>query len=394
VSRQKALNFTPGTAHSYSNTGFNLLAILVSRVSGKSFQDFSRESIFAPLGMTRTSWGDDFTRVVRDRAIAYTVADTGVTMNMPFENVHGNGGLLTTVGDLLRWNENAVNPRVFGRSFVDLQRTRGRFNNGEEINYSAGLYINDWKGVPEVNHSGGTAGYRAWLAQYPTQRGLSVAVLCNASDAPAWTLGRQVAEMFLDLPRPTTLPPFAADAPALAEAAGLYRNVATHEALSIDLDGGQLRSPGGPITPLSKGLFRVGSGSIRMQVERDGAGRLRGLRTDTLGEIVRFERVVAGKPGATEMAALAGEYASDEAEVTLRVALEGDRLVIHRRPDAIIALTPNYADGFAGSIGQVRFFRDKKGGVTELSISQARVWDLRFRRLAAAAPPAAMGRAR
>ena len=57
--------------------------------------------------MTRTSWRDDFTRVVRDRSIAYAVADTGVTTNMPFENVHGNGGLLTTVGDLLRWNENA-----------------------------------------------------------------------------------------------------------------------------------------------------------------------------------------------------------------------------------------------------------------------------------------------
>src|SRR6266540_6896034 len=46
VSRQKALNFTPGTNWSYSNTGFNLAAIIVSRVSGKPFAEFTRDRIF------------------------------------------------------------------------------------------------------------------------------------------------------------------------------------------------------------------------------------------------------------------------------------------------------------------------------------------------------------
>ena len=51
VSRQKALNFTPGTDWSYSNTGYNLAAIIVSRVSGQTFADFSRDRLFRPLGM-------------------------------------------------------------------------------------------------------------------------------------------------------------------------------------------------------------------------------------------------------------------------------------------------------------------------------------------------------
>src|SRR6187399_3126653 len=71
VSRQKALNFTPGTNWSYSNTGYNLSAIIVSRLSGQSFADFSRDRIFKPLGMTHTSWRDDYTRIVKHRAIAY-----------------------------------------------------------------------------------------------------------------------------------------------------------------------------------------------------------------------------------------------------------------------------------------------------------------------------------
>ncbi len=111
LGRQHALNFQPGTRWSYSNSGYNLAAIIVSRVAGESFADFTRKRIFEPLGMTRTSWRDDFTRIVKDRAVAYAETGGRYVLDMPFENVHGNGGLLTTVGDLLRWNENFVAPQ-------------------------------------------------------------------------------------------------------------------------------------------------------------------------------------------------------------------------------------------------------------------------------------------
>src|SRR5262245_53640572 len=128
VSRQRALNFTPGTRWSYSNTGYNLAAIIVSRVSGMSFADFCRTRIFEPLGMTHTSWRDDYTRVVKNRAIAYARRQDEYYQDMPFENIHGNGGLLTTVGDLLRWNENFTNPKVGDAAFVRQQQEVGRLN--------------------------------------------------------------------------------------------------------------------------------------------------------------------------------------------------------------------------------------------------------------------------
>jgi CubicO group peptidase (beta-lactamase class C family) len=101
VGRQRALNFAPGTSWSYSNTGYNLAAIIVARVSGLSFAEFCRQRLFEPLGMTHTSWRDDHTRIVKNRAIAYGEAGDGFHTLMPFEDVYGNGGLLTTVGDLL-----------------------------------------------------------------------------------------------------------------------------------------------------------------------------------------------------------------------------------------------------------------------------------------------------
>src|SRR5262249_48281882 len=146
--------FTPGTAWSYSNTGFNLAAMIVTRVSGRPFADFTRERIFAPLGMTHTSWRDDFMRIVKNRAVAYEERDGGLRTEMPFENVYGNAALLTTAGDLLKWNENFVTPKVGDQAFVEEQQRPGQFSDGRPHLYAFGLYARMYRGVREVSHSG------------------------------------------------------------------------------------------------------------------------------------------------------------------------------------------------------------------------------------------------
>jgi CubicO group peptidase (beta-lactamase class C family) len=166
AARQKALNYTPGDHYSYSNTGYNLLALLVGKVSGKSLAEFTKAEIFTPLQMTSSGWRDDFRRIVPNRAVAYEPTRDGFRMDMPFETAHGNGGLLTTVGDLLRWNLNFTHRRVGGgKAFTDAQVQRAKLNNGSTIMYAAGLMVNRWRGLQEVSHSGTTAGYNAWLAR-------------------------------------------------------------------------------------------------------------------------------------------------------------------------------------------------------------------------------------
>ena len=197
VSKQRSLNFDPGTKWSYSNTGFNLAAIIVSRVSGMSFAEFSKQRIFAPLGMTHTSWRDDHTRIVKGRAIAYSLDNGEYHIEMPFENVHGNGGLLTTVGDLLIWNENLVNPKVGNAKLISEMATGGQFNDGKPLeHYGLGLFIEIYRGVHNVYHSGSTAGYRAHLNRFPDSR-TSVAVLCNGSNGDASRSANRVSDVFL-----------------------------------------------------------------------------------------------------------------------------------------------------------------------------------------------------
>ncbi len=71
VSRQKDLNFKPGEKYLYSNTGYTLLAVIVARVSGKSFREFTDENIFRPLGMKDTHFRDDFSEIVKNQAYGY-----------------------------------------------------------------------------------------------------------------------------------------------------------------------------------------------------------------------------------------------------------------------------------------------------------------------------------
>jgi hypothetical protein len=298
---------------------------------------------------------------------------------MPFEDVFGNGGLLTTVGDLLRWNRNFTDAKVGGRAFVDSQHQQGRLTDGRTIAYAAGLMVLHWRGLNEVSHSGSTAGYQAWLGRYPEQ-GLSVAVLCNVSSANATELGHQVADVYLAGVIREPLHETAAPDPArLVAKEGLYRSVRDHQMLTVEVQDGTLRvDHRGVLTPVSGDVFSLGEDGPRAEFDATG----KGLRMSTqVDEGTYYEKVEHWTPTTTELEGMTGEYASDEAEVTFQVALEKDHLVIHRRPDATIALTPTYRDGFSSSLGSIRFLRDAKGHVSELSVGEQRVWDMRFRRV-------------
>ena len=196
VSRQRRLNFEPGEHYLYNNTAYTLLGVIVARVSGQSFQDFCHERLFAPLGMTSTQWRVDHRQVVKGRATAYRQSrDRGVQTFMSITDVVGNGGLLTTVGDLLRWNANLDDPTVGGRALVDWLETRGRLNDGTENEYARGLTVTTYKGLREVSHGGSTAGYQTFLARFPDAR-LSVAVLCNTTGANPSALAHRVGDVF------------------------------------------------------------------------------------------------------------------------------------------------------------------------------------------------------
>ena len=373
VRRQRALNFPPGTRYSYSNSGYNLAAILVARVSGTPFAEFTAHRIFTPLGMSRTSWRDDHRRIVKDRALAYSEDEGSYRTLMPFEHVHGNGGLLTTVGDLLTWNHNFESHIVGDATFVREQETAGRFNDGREHGYALGLMVGTRHGLREVAHSGSTAGYRAHLTRFPDQR-VGVAVLCNVSSGNATQYANSVAELYL-ADRINTAPAVTAThkptAAELIAATGTFRSMLNGEMLTVSAADDGVRVARASYAAASGARFVSQGGSTWEITGPDSA-----LMRDAYGSTEIYERVTTVTPSTAELQQLAGTYHSDDAETTLVVAVEDDELVLKRRPDTVIRLSPLYKDAFSGSIGTVIFHR--RNTTLELSIVQDRVWDMRF----------------
>jgi CubicO group peptidase (beta-lactamase class C family) len=387
VAHQKALNFPPGTEYLYSNTGFSLLGVIVQRVSGQSLSDFTQARLFGPLGMTHTRWRDDFTAIVKGRTTAYSgTQQGGFRTNMSFTNMIGNGGLLTTVGDLLIWNRNLDDHKVGGPAYVSAMQTQGILRSGRKISYALGLDVGSYAGVSEVSHSGSTAGYSTFLARYPDQH-LSVAVLCNLSSSNPVALARQVADLFL--PKAPFATPTGTAAVSLSQAqldrwAGLYVERSTDRPLRMTARDGKLFAGEGAnsaVTPSAENRFRSGSGLPAELVFAGTAGSRTALMIRPAGDTSRFTEVRVAAPSAQTLGDFVGTYASDELDVKLVVAIKDGGLVLRRRPADEMPMRPVYADDFDSQLGSLRFLRDARGRVTGFGIFAGRVRDVRFRRV-------------
>ena len=196
VARQKALNFTPGAEHVYSNTGFTLLAVIVKRVAGKSLRDFADENVFKPLAMANTHFHDDYTMLVPGRTSAYARRAGGWHVSIPNFDVYGATNLFTTVGDLLKWEANFDHPIIGDRTLFDQMETPARLTNGETTRYGFGVGVSRYRGARVVEHDGADAGYRSYVGRFPEQ-GLAIAVLCNAATANPTLLARGVTDAYL-----------------------------------------------------------------------------------------------------------------------------------------------------------------------------------------------------
>jgi CubicO group peptidase (beta-lactamase class C family) len=198
ITRQKALNFAPGSEWLYSNTGFFLLSIIVKRASGKTLRQFAAENIFAPLGMTHTQYRDDHALLVPDRAMAYERKedDDGYVLSVSYFEQTGDGAVHTSVEDLLMWDENFYSARIGGKDFLAGLQEPGKLNNGKVLDYAKGLSLHEYRGLHTVSHGGAWGGYRAELLRFPEQH-FSVACLCNVADANPTKRAREVADIYL-----------------------------------------------------------------------------------------------------------------------------------------------------------------------------------------------------
>ena len=382
VGRQRTLNFAPGARHLYSNTGYVLLAVLVQRASGKSLRDFAAARIFGPLDMGSTVVRDDHTMLVKRRASAYVrAASGGWRVSVPGFDVVGDGGVYSTVEDLVKWDGNFREPRVGDREALTMLHQRGVLASGDTIAYAAGLSHGRVRGLRTVAHGGAYGGYRTMLLRFPEQR-LSVAVLCNDGAANAGQLAQRVAEVYLG---PEMTPVAAAGAPSavpsdarFARYAGVYWDEQSESRLTIADTSGRLMLVGfGPPIVLRHAgdeRFEAPTAGIKLAF-----GDRRALVTFGDARPVAYAAVESASPSAAALRALAGRYNSTEAEATVDIGVRNGKLELSGRRVRPIPLEHVFGDTYAGGPVVVRFVRER-GAVRGLTISNGRSRGVPFER--------------
>ena len=194
---QKALNFKPGEAYLYSNTGYNLLAEIVETATGNSFREWTDTNIFKPLGMTNSHFHDDHQIVLKNRAYSYQAVENGAFKHaINNTTALGSSSLFSTVEDLAKWILNFDDTQIGEQTVIDQMHQRGVLNNGEQISYALGLNIGEYRGLKTVGHSGSWRGFRSHLIHFPEQK-FGVVILCNLDTFNPLRLTEKVADLYL-----------------------------------------------------------------------------------------------------------------------------------------------------------------------------------------------------
>jgi CubicO group peptidase (beta-lactamase class C family) len=399
LARQRGLNFTPGSDFQYNNGAYVVLAEIVKRVSGQPLREFADANIFKPLGMTDSRFQDDGTRIVPHRASGYF--GEGGELRQAVAQSHppiGNSGLLSTPRDLLRWLENFSDARVGDRALLSQMHTPPVFAGGYKGTYGLGLEVGDDQGLKTIGHGGGGGGWGAYAVRYP-DRGVNVVVLCNLDEIGwiAGTLARSVARLYFDGASTSTAPvdpPRVSLTPEhLAGKAGLYRDPVNGTIGRVFVRDGKLLASTNPsgegqvfeLVPISPNRFVIPGTPIVAEFIPPAGGRPQEIRVTGAGPRPQISQQVTASfsPSPAELRAFAGEYSSDELEVTYTVAVRDSGLVLRTPGRADNPIRPLLPDTFHASqlVEVIRFSRDGDDVITGFTLHSEGAWGLRFERV-------------
>ncbi len=401
VKRQKELNFMPGDRYMYCNTGYSLMAEIVSKISGKPFVEWVKENIFDPLGMSSSHFHIDHEQIVKNRAYSYARdKEKGLKKGvLNFANV-GATSLFTTVEDMTNWMRNFDEKRIGGKEVIDRMLTQGVLNNDKKISYARGVVIGTYKGLKTIGHSGGDAGFRSNMLYFPEEK-FGVVVLSNLASSQPTLLCQQVTDIYLakKLKEPKkeekkpALKKMKLKEKQLLSCEGTYWLETSKLLRRIVLEKKKLyyvrsKTNRTELTPISVTEFIMLDIPIEVIVRFSQQENGKYARVTVLipGEDpIPGKRIEPFEPTEADLKEYAGTYHSEELDVKYRFMVRDGKLYIRFRNFAKDPFNPLIRDVFSLSEGYIRlnFQRNEQGQISGFLVNTGRVVDLKFKKLAA-----------
>jgi len=328
IARQRGTQFEPGSRFLYSNTGARLLTLLIERVSGKSYEAFLRERIFAPLRMLDTCLPRNEFDMLPALASPHLATGQGFFRGMMPGTVLGEGGLVSTVHDLVRWTAFLRDPHIGNAATWRAMLEPPHFPQGEGGTYGLGLVDELHRGTRVLHHAGAVIGANSQMLVAPEHK-LGLAILVNRSDLSATELGWKVLDTMLG---EMLLPAEPMATGCAGKATGFYVHAGSGRTMALEVVDECLcfdhQSQYAPLAVDGDAfvLKQIGFKPIPLKIVGDAV-----LLFEQPGAAWRFDRKtpVDGLPWLSRMS---GRYFSVETDAEIRVHADGPAQLEMRGP--------------------------------------------------------------
>ena len=397
VARNRHLNFAPGSRFLYSNTNFVALAWIVDAIEGRPLSDILADWIFKPLGMTRTALVVDNDTVVPHLATAYLQTLDGSLRRARHAYPHGGeGGLVSTVEDLLIWARHCARPWLKPTAlWADLAEPKP-LTNGAPSPYLRGLWSAALRGLDTVGHGGLWPGYRTEFLRVPA-RDLAVVVIANLATIDPWNLARETA--LAVLAGDSAVGPAASlDLSAVGRACGTWINEAEPSLFALELRAGvpTATQNGVPFSLVARadGWLQADRGAFEFALKPPTPDATTMDVDLGAGRVLPFRRLA---DRAAVPPDIAGIYRSTDTGATWRIHEEGADWLVDVGGPLIASGAPWTIRGLADDLVEIemasggwmtvsqlaRIERDATGRVVRLRVHTGRIKAIPFDRVAA-----------
>ncbi|MBC8047964.1 MAG: serine hydrolase, partial [Fimbriimonadaceae bacterium] len=233
------LDFDPGTAWNYSNSGYILLGMIIEKVSGKKYADYLSENIFKPLGMHNSYYGDN-SMIIKNRVSGYQQANDGfknadyLSMTLPYSA----GSIMSTVEDLSIWNTAVQENKLVNKTSLAAAFTDHKTLDGNLTNYGYGWQFMNIRGSSTIEHGGGINGFVTQAIYLPAEN-IFVAVFMNKEGPEANNVATKLAALAAG--KPYIYKSIKLSEETIKEYVGVYENENGEQRI-INIEDGQLVS--------------------------------------------------------------------------------------------------------------------------------------------------------
>src|ERR1700682_4232059 len=206
--------FAPGKSWAYSNSGYVVLGLIVAKSSGKSYVEFLRARIFAPLKMNHTIVFQKGKNEAVNRAFGHSKENDAFkeTDQSATSATLGDGGIYSNLEDLAKWDDavrkyTLLSEKEFRPALTPVKLADGsephwpkepnddNLHPGKPVAYGFGWFLDPYHGRQRMWHTGTTMGFRTVIERFTEGKGLTVIILCNRTDLEPEKLALQVADL-------------------------------------------------------------------------------------------------------------------------------------------------------------------------------------------------------